>query len=67
MDEHTKATSDELVEINRNGFDMRLGFGVKELDLALDLALPISLQTAKNGHFRTIQAFKWKGPKTLKF
>lgn len=56
-------TSDELVEIIRNNFDMRPGVIVKELDLAR----PIYLQTAKNGHFGTNQDFNWEKPKTLKF
>lgn len=56
-------TSDELVEIIKNNFDMRPGVIVKELDLAR----PIYLQTAKNGHFGTNQSFSWEKPKTLKF
>ncbi|KAG8170195.1 hypothetical protein KVR01_000940 [Diaporthe batatas] len=56
-------TSDELVEIIRNNFDMRPGVIVKELDLAR----PIYLQTAKNGHFGTNQDFNWEKPKVLKF
>ncbi|KAG6362061.1 hypothetical protein INS49_010290 [Diaporthe citri] len=56
-------TSDELVEIIRKNFDMRPGVIVKELDLAR----PIYLQTAKNGHFGTNQDFNWEKPKTLKF
>ncbi|KAI3401704.1 hypothetical protein diail_9368 [Diaporthe ilicicola] len=56
-------TSDELVQIIRNNFDMRPGVIVKELDLAR----PIYLQTAKNGHFGTNQDFTWEKPKTLKF
>jgi len=55
-------TSDELVQIIRNNFDMRPGVIVKELDLAK----PIYFQTAKNGHF-TNQNFAWEKPKTLKF
>ncbi|ROW18040.1 hypothetical protein VPNG_00012 [Cytospora leucostoma] len=56
-------SSDELVEIVRNNFDMRPGVIVKELDLAK----PIYLQTAKNGHFGTNQEFSWEKPKALKF
>ena len=55
-------TSDELVEIIKANFDMRPGVIVKELDLAR----PIYLQTAKNGHFSN-QDFSWEKPKTLKF
>ena len=53
-------TSDELVAIVRKNFDLRPGVIVKELDLAK----PIYLQTAKNGHF-TNQNFSWEKPKTL--
>lgn len=42
---------------------MRPGVIVKELNLAR----PIYLQTAKNGHFGTNQDFTWEKPKTLKF
>ena len=55
-------SSDELVEIIRQNFDMRPGVIVKELDLAQ----PIYFQTAKNGHF-TNQDFSWEKPKELKF
>ncbi|KAA8652059.1 hypothetical protein EYZ11_009585 [Aspergillus tanneri] len=55
-------SSDELVQIIRNNFDLRPGVIVKELDLAK----PIYFQTAKNGHF-TNQSFSWEKPKTLKF
>jgi len=55
-------TSDELVEIIRDNFDLRPGVIVKELDLAK----PIYFQTAKNGHF-TNQNFSWEKPKELKF
>ena len=55
-------TSDELVQIIRNNFDLRPGVIVK----ALDLAKPIYNQTAKNGHF-TNQSFSWEHPKELKF
>lgn len=55
-------SSDELVAIINNNFDLRPGVIVKELDLAK----PIYFQTAKNGHF-TNQDFSWEKPKTLKF
>ncbi|KAJ6190584.1 hypothetical protein N7519_000605 [Penicillium mononematosum] len=55
-------TSDELVQIIRNNFDLRPGVIVKDLDLAK----PIYYQTAKNGHF-TNQEFSWESPRTLKF
>ncbi|KAL0257715.1 methionine adenosyltransferase sam2 [Diplodia seriata] len=55
-------TSDELVEIIRNNFDMRPGVIVKELNLTN----PIYNRTAKNGHF-TDQTFTWEQPKELKF
>ncbi|KAJ5950990.1 S-adenosylmethionine synthetase superfamily [Penicillium vulpinum] len=55
-------TSDELVEIIRNNFDLRPGVIVKDLDLAK----PIYYQTAKNGHF-TNQSFSWESPRALKF
>lgn len=55
-------TSDELVQIIKNNFDLRPGVIVKELDLAK----PIYYKTAKNGHF-TDQNFAWEKPKTLKF
>ncbi|KAJ5160322.1 uncharacterized protein N7482_007326 [Penicillium canariense] len=54
-------SSDELVQIIRNNFDLRPGVIVKDLDLAK----PIYAQTAKNGHF-TNQDFSWEKPKTLK-
>ncbi|KAJ5894002.1 hypothetical protein N7495_005693 [Penicillium taxi] len=57
----SEKTSDELVEIIRNNFDLRPGVIVKDLDLAR----PIYFQTAKNGHF-TNQEFSWEKPKTLK-
>ncbi|CCF41574.1 S-adenosylmethionine synthetase [Colletotrichum higginsianum] len=56
-------TSDQLVEIIRNNFDLRPGVIVRELNLDR----PIYLQTAKNGHFGTNQSFTWEQPKTLKF
>ncbi|KAE8348490.1 S-adenosylmethionine synthetase [Aspergillus coremiiformis] len=58
----SQKSSDELVQIIRNNFDLRPGVIVKELDLAK----PIYFQTAKNGHF-TNQEFAWEKPKALKF
>ncbi|KAI9851811.1 MAG: methionine adenosyltransferase sam2 [Thelocarpon superellum] len=58
----SERSSDELVEIIKNNFDLRPGVIVKELDLAR----PIYLQTAKNGHF-TNQNFSWEKPKTLSY
>lgn len=55
-------TSDELVQIIRDNFDLRPGVIVRELNLAR----PIYFQTAKNGHF-TNQSFPWEKPKVLKF
>lgn len=55
-------SSDELVQIIKNNFDLRPGVIVNELDLAK----PIYYQTAKNGHF-TNQTFSWEHPKALKF
>lgn len=55
-------SSEELVQIIRNNFDLRPGVIVK----ALDLAKPIYNATAKNGHF-TNQDFSWEKPKALKF
>lgn len=55
-------TSDELVAIIRQNFDLRPGVIVKELDLVN----PIYYKTAKNGHF-TDQSFTWEKPKTLRF
>lgn len=57
----SEKTSDELVEIIRNNFDMRPGVIVKELDLAK----PIYFKTAANGHF-TDQNFSWEKPKEIK-
>ncbi|KAK5654959.1 hypothetical protein OQA88_6717 [Cercophora sp. LCS_1] len=59
----SERNSDELVKIIRDNFDLRPGVIVKELDLAK----PIYLQTAKNGHFGTNQEFSWEKPKPLKF
>ncbi|KAJ5490077.1 S-adenosylmethionine synthetase superfamily [Penicillium expansum] len=53
-------TSDELVQIIRDNFDLRPGVIVKDLDLAK----PIYYQTAKNGHF-TNQEFSWESPRAL--
>ncbi|KAL2872040.1 S-adenosylmethionine synthetase [Aspergillus lucknowensis] len=58
----SEKSSDELVQIIRNNFDLRPGVIVRELDLAK----PIYFQTAKNGHF-TNQEFSWEKPKALKF
>jgi len=55
-------SSDELVEIIKNNFDLRPGVIVRELDLAK----PIYFKTAKNGHF-TDQSFSWEKPKVLTF
>ncbi|KAJ5364958.1 uncharacterized protein N7496_010671 [Penicillium cataractarum] len=55
-------SSEELVQIIRNNFDLRPGGIVRELGLTK----PIYLKTAKNGHF-TDQSFPWEIPKTLKF
>ena len=56
-------SSEELVKIIRDNFDMRPGVIVRELQLDN----PIYLQTAKNGHFGTNQSFSWEKPKALKF
>lgn len=56
-------TSEELVKIIRENFDMRPGVIVRELQLDR----PIYLQTAKNGHFGTNQEFTWEKPKQLKY
>ena len=58
----SEKSSEELVQIIRNNFDMRPGVIVQELDLAK----PIYLKTAKNGHF-TDQSFSWEKPRMLKF
>jgi S-adenosylmethionine synthetase len=55
-------SSEELVDIILQNFDLRPGVIVKELDLAK----PIYFQTAKNGHF-TNQNFSWEKPKALKY
>ncbi|KAK6335591.1 methionine adenosyltransferase sam2 [Orbilia brochopaga] len=53
-------SSEELVEIIKENFDMRPGVIVKELDLDK----PKYYKTAKNGHF-TDQSFTWEQPKEL--
>ncbi|KAI5299852.1 hypothetical protein KEM56_002916, partial [Ascosphaera pollenicola] len=58
----SERSSEELVKIIENNFDLRPGVIVKELDLAK----PIYYQTAKNGHF-TDQSFPWEKPQPLKF
>ena len=58
----SEKTSDELVNIINENFDLRPGVIVKELDLAR----PIYLQTVKNGYF-TNQNFSWEKPKSLNF
>ncbi|KAF1840262.1 methionine adenosyltransferase [Cucurbitaria berberidis CBS 394.84] len=55
-------SSNELVKIILDNFDLRPGVIVKELNLTN----PIYNQTAKNGHF-TNQSFTWEQPKELKF
>ncbi|CAN3374680.1 hypothetical protein DIURU_000076 [Diutina rugosa] len=55
-------SSEELVEIIKNNFDLRPGIIVKELDLAR----PIYFKTASYGHF-TNQENPWEQPKKLKF
>ncbi|KAF2789329.1 S-adenosylmethionine synthetase [Melanomma pulvis-pyrius CBS 109.77] len=58
----SEKSSEELVEIIRNNFDLRPGVIVKELNLTN----PIYNTTARNGHF-TNQDFTWEKPKALKF
>ena len=58
----SKYSSDQLVEIIRNNFDLRPGVIVKELDLAR----PIYFKTASYGHF-TNQENPWEQPKKLKY
>ena len=55
-------TSDELVAIIRQNFDLRPGQIVRELDLQT----PWYLSTASNGHF-TDQSKSWEKPKSLKY
>ncbi|PHH72302.1 hypothetical protein CDD82_6042 [Ophiocordyceps australis] len=59
----SEKSSEELVKIIRNNFDLRPGVIVR----ALNLDRPIYRQTAKNGHFGTNQDFSWEKPKPLKF
>ncbi|KAH7031330.1 methionine adenosyltransferase [Microdochium trichocladiopsis] len=56
-------TTEELVEIVRQNFDMRPGPIAKQLNLTR----PIYNQTAKFGHFGTNQEFTWEQPKQLTF
>ena len=56
-------SSDELVSIIRDNFDMRPGVIVKELNLTN----PIYLKTSKNGHFSNQEEFRWERVKELKF
>lgn len=58
----SEKTSDELVEIIRNNFDLRPGVIVRDLDLAR----PIYFKTASYGHF-TNQENTWEIPRKLKF
>lgn len=55
-------TTDELVKIIRNNFDLRPGVIVKDLDLFK----PIYQKTAAYGHFGRDE-FTWEHPKELKF
>jgi S-adenosylmethionine synthetase len=55
-------SSEELVEIIRDNFDLRPGVIVKELNLTN----PIYTLTAQNGHFSSPD-FLWEQEKTLKF
>lgn len=55
-------TDEEILQIIKNNFDLRPGVLVKELDLAR----PIYLPTASNGHF-TNQTYPWEIVKELKF
>ncbi|KAJ1333308.1 S-adenosylmethionine synthetase [Microdochium nivale] len=54
-------STEELVEIVRQNFDMRPGPIAKQLNLTR----PIYNQTAKFGHFGTNQEFTWEQPKQL--
>lgn len=58
----SKLSTEALVEIIKNNFDLRPGVIVKELDLAR----PIYFKTASYGHF-TNQENSWEQPKKLKF
>lgn len=55
-------SDDEILQIIKNNFDLRPGVLVRELDLAR----PIYLPTASNGHF-TNQSYPWEIVKELKF
>lgn len=55
-------SSDELVQIIRNNFNLRPGVIVKELGLSE----PIYRETSKNGHFSNPN-FSWEKPRQLKF
>ncbi|KAL6933524.1 S-adenosylmethionine synthase 1 [Hanseniaspora guilliermondii] len=54
-------SDEEILQIIKNNFDLRPGVLVKELDLAR----PIYLPTASNGHF-TNQSYPWEIVKELK-
>ncbi|VVT44024.1 uncharacterized protein SAPINGB_P000264 [Magnusiomyces paraingens] len=58
----SEKSSEELVEIIRNNFDLRPGVIVRDLDLAR----PIYFKTASYGHF-TNQENTWEIPRKLKF
>lgn len=58
----SEKSSEELVEIIRNNFDLRPGVIVRDLDLAR----PIYFKTASYGHF-TNQENTWEVPRKLKF
>lgn len=58
----SKYSSEQLVEIIGQNFDLRPGVIVKELDLAR----PIYFNTASYGHF-TDQSNPWEQPKELKY
>lgn len=55
-------SDEEILKIIKNNFDLRPGVLVRELDLAR----PIYLPTASNGHF-TNQTYPWEIVKELKF
>ncbi|XBW37382.1 hypothetical protein QEN19_002962 [Hanseniaspora menglaensis] len=55
-------SDEEILKIIKSNFDLRPGVLVKELDLAR----PIYLPTASNGHF-TNQTYPWEIVKELKF
>ena len=58
----SEKTSDELVKIVRDNFDLRPGVIVRDLNLAR----PIYFKTASYGHF-TNQENSWEVPRFLKF